>query len=259
MQRKVGNMRDKEENIKEKINLKQLVTTIIIIILLILIGYALPQNESNKEFLPEDTNTDSNIKINNIPPYSGKLVIAINNNEPYFEDNDISTKNFEDYSKLDDFDRAGVAFANICKYTMPPEGTKRGKISYKPTGWVQYLYGENNSKHLYERCHLIAWQLGNENNNRQNLITGTAQLNDAMIEYENIVANWIKQKNKQNKDYHVLYRVTPIYEGKNKLATGIQMEAKSVEEEGVSFNKFIYNVQDNFEIDYSTGKAKLIK
>ena len=252
-------MRDKEENIKEKINLKQLATTIIIIILLILIGYALPQNESNKEPLPENTNTDSNIKINNIPPYSGKLVITINNNEPYFEDNNISTKNFENYSKLDDFDRAGVAFANICKYTMPPEGTKRGNISYKPTGWVQYLYGENNSKHLYERCHLIAWQLENENNNRQNLITGTAQLNDAMIEYENIVANWIKQKNKQNKDYHVLYRVTPIYEGENKLATGIQMEAKSVEEEGVSFNKFIYNVQDNFEIDYSTGKAKLIK
>ena len=85
------------------------------------------------------------------------------------------------------------------------------------------------------------------------------QLNDAMIEYENIVANWIKQKNKRNKDYHVLYRVTPIYEGENKLATGVQIEAKSVEEEGVSFNKFIYNVQDNFEIDYSTGEAKLIK
>ena len=142
---------------------------------------------------------------------------------------------------------------------MPPEGTKRGNISYKPTGWVQYLYGKSNSKHLYERCHLIAWQLGNENNNKENLITGTEQLNDAMIVYENIVANWIKQKNEQNKDYHVLYRVTPIYEEKNKLATGVQMEAKSVEEVGVCFNKFIYNVQDGFEIDYSTGNAKLIK
>ena len=84
-------------------------------------------------------------------------------------------------------------------------------------------------------------------------------MNAAMIEYENIIANWIKQKNKQNKNYHVLYRVTPIYKGANKLATGVQLEAKSVEEEGVSFNKFIYNVQDNFEIDYSTGKAKLIE
>lgn len=138
-------------------------------------------------------------------------------------------------------------------------GTKRGSISYKPTGWVQYLYGENDSKHLYERCHLIAWQLGNENNNKQNLITGTSQMNTAMITYENIVANWIKEKNNQGKDYHVLYRVTPIYDGKNKLATGVEIEAKSIEEEGVSFNKFIYNVQDYFEIDYSTGKAKLIE
>ena len=251
---------DKEGNIKEKNNLKQFVTVIISIILLILIVYILTINESNKELPPENIIIDSsNIEIDNVPPYSGKLVITINNNEPYFENDDISTKNFEDYSKLDDFDRAGVAFANICKYTMPPEGTKRGNISYKPTGWVQYLYGESNSKHLYERCHLIAWQLGNENNNKENLITGTEQLNDAMIVYENIVANWIKQKNEQNKDYHVLYRVTPIYKGKNKLATGVQMEAKSVEEVGVCFNKFIYNVQDGFEIDYSTGNAKLIK
>lgn len=251
---------NKEGNIKEKINLKQLVTVIISIILLILIVYILPINESNKDLQPENITIDSfNIEIDNVPPYSGKLVITINNNEPCFENDDISTKNFEDYSKLDDFDRAGVAFANICKYTMPLEGTKRGNISYKPTGWVQYLYGESNSKHLYERCHLIAWQLGNENNNKENLITGTEQLNDAMIVYENIVANWIKQKNEQNKDYHVLYRVTPIYKGKNKLATGVQMEAKSVEEVGVCFNKFIYNVQDGFEIDYSTGNAKLIK
>ena len=138
-------------------------------------------------------------------------------------------------------------------------GTKRGNISYKPTGWLQYLYGENNSKHLYERCHLIAWQLGAENNNEQNLITGTSQMNQAMIEYENEVANWIKQKNKQGLDYHVAYRVTPIYEGENKLVTGVEMEARSVEEDGVIFNKFIYNVENNFEIDYSTGKAKIIK
>ena len=178
---------------------------------------------------------------------------------PYFEDKDITTENFEDYSLLDEFNRAGRAFANICKYTMPPEGTKRGNISYKPTGWVQYLYGENNRYHLYERCHLIAWQLGNENNNKHNLITGTSQMNAAMIEYENTVANWIKQNNKQGKDYHVLYRVTPIYDGENKLATGVEIEAQSVEEDGVSFNKFIYNVQDNFEINYSTGEAKLLE
>ena len=242
-------MKLNKDNIKDK-NLKQIAILIISIMLLILIGYIqlLNKNDSSNNIQNENktTNTidrtDVNIGIEDIPQYSDQIVININNDVPYFEDNDMTTENFENYSKLDEFKRAGVAYANICKYTMPPEGTKRGSISYKPTGWVQYLYGNNNSKHLYERCHLIAWQLGNENNND-----------------ENIIANWIKQKNKQGKDYHILYRVTPIYNGKNKLAMGIEIEAKSVEEEGVSFNKFIYNVQDNFEIDYSTGKAKLIE
>ena len=240
---------------------------VVLIILLVLIGYAIFPNkeELSNNISAENTQTNiinnihTNVSINDIPEYSGQIVIDINNNVPYFGDTDITTENFEYYSQLDEFERAGVAFANICKYTMPPEGTERGSLSYKPTGWIQYLYGENNRYHLYERCHLIAWQLGNENNNRQNLITGTLQLNDAMVEYENIVANWIKQKNVQGKDYHVLYRVTPIYDGENELATGVEIEAKSVEEDGVSFNKFIYNVQDNFEIDYRTGEAKLLE
>ena len=233
--------------------------TVIIVILLILIGQFLQPNETNNNETNENIITTANIEISDIPPYSGETVITINNDKTYFEEKEITTENFEDYSKLDKYQRAGVAFANICKYTMPPEGFKRESLSYKPTGWVQYLYGENNSKHLYERCHLIAWQLSNENNNKQNLIIGTSQMNSAMIEYENKVANWIKDKNKQGKDYHVLYRVTPIYEGENKLAEGVEIEAKSVEEEGIEFNKFVYNVQDNFGIDYSTGKAKLIE
>ena len=248
-----------KKNVKNK--LSQLVITSIVIILSLLMGYnslqdqnELPENVQNEAIL-----TNTNISSNaGIPPYSGKVVITINNDIPYFEEKDIYTEDFEYYSDLDEFDRAGVAFANICKITMPPEGTKRGSLSYKPTGWMQYLYGDNNSKHLYERCHLIAWQLGNENNNKRNLITGTVQMNSAMIEYENQIANWIKLKNKEEKDYHVLYRVTPIYKENNKLATGVEIEAKSVEEEGISFHKFIYNVQDNFEIDYETGKAELI-
>ena len=255
------------KNTKVKNQLKQFEIVIGIIILALIIGYTLLQNKSGlSETLSKqkvetniENNINTNINIDNIPPYSRKIVISINHDVPYFIDKDITTQNFEDYSKLDEFKRAGMAFANICKYTMPPEGTKRGNISYKPTGWEQYLYGNNNSKHLYERCHLIAWQLGNENNNKQNLITGTSQMNTAMIEYENEISKWIKYKNKQGKDYHVLYRVTPVYNGKNKLAMGVELEAKSVEEEGVSFNKFIYNVQDNFEIDYSTGKARLKK
>ncbi len=254
-----------KRNVKAKSKLKQFEIAISIIITLLLILYTTLQNKDklSENVSSETTKTNiiknSNIHRDNIPQYSGEIVISINHDVPYFEDKDITTENFEVYSTLDEFNRAGVAFANICKYTMPPKETKRGSISYKPTGWIQYLYGENNSRHLYERCHLIAWQLGNENNNKQNLITGTSQMNTAMIEYENIVAKWIKQRNNQGKDYHVLYRVTPIYDGENKLATGIEIEAKSVEEDGVSFNKFIYNTQDNFGIDYSTGEAKLLK
>ena len=250
---------------KKKNELKQYVIPTIIVILLMLIGYiSVPsKKEIEQNILKETsqintiTNTNINIDINSIPPYSGKTVISINNDIPYFEDKDISTNEFEYYSNLDELNRAGVAFANICKFTMPPKDAKRGSLSYKPSGWVQYLYGQNTSKHLYERCHLIAWQLGNENNNKKNLITGTVQMNTAMIEYENIVANWIKLKNKENKDYHILYRVTPIYRNDDKLAIGVEIEAKSVEEDGVLFNKFIYNVQDNFEINYNTGEAKL--
>ena len=250
-------------NKKEKMKLKKFVITVIIIILFALFEYVAQQNGWLENILDETettkTSTNNNINIDNIPQYSGEIVININNDIPYFEEKDISTEDFEYYSNLDELNRAGVAFANICKYTMPPEGTKRESLSYKPTGWVQYLYGENNSKHLYERCHLIAWQLGNENNNKKNLITGTRDMNSAMIEYENMIANWVKLKNKEEKDYHVLYRVTPIYKDENQLATGVEIEAKSVEEEGICFNKFIYNVQENFEIDYNTGKAKLLE
>lgn len=250
---------------KVKNQLKQIEIAIVIIISLLLTLYTALQNkgELSENVVSETTQTNiitnTSINIDTIPPYSGEIVISINNNVPSFEEKDITTQDFESYSNLDEFNRAGVAFANICKFTMPPQGTKRESLSYKPTGWVQYLYGENNRYHLYERCHLIAWQLGNENNNKRNLITGTTQLNSAMIEYENQVANWIKLKNKEEKDYHVLYRVTPIYKGENKLATGVEIEAKSVEEEGISFHKFIYNVQDNFEIDYGTGKAELVE
>ena len=253
-------MKNNKRNTKKK-KIEEIIILLIFTILIALIGYFILPDESevsNNKIYENTTNEATvNISINNIPKYAGKIVIDINSDIPYFVDEDKTTDDFEYYSPLDDLNRGGVAFANICKYTMPPEGTKRGSISYKPTGWNQYMYGDNN--HLYERCHLIAWQLGNENNNKQNLITGTSQMNAAMIEYENLVANWIKQKNKQGNNYHVLYRVTPIYDGQNMLATGVELEAKSVEEEGVSFNKFIYNIQDNFEIDYNTGKANLIE
>ncbi len=250
-------------NKKQKTKLVKFIITLIIVIVLGVFEYIAQQNGWLENILNEtettQTTTNANIDIADIPQYAGEIVISINNDVPYFEEKDMSTEDFEYYSNLDELNRAGVAFANICKYTMPPQGTKRESLSYKPTGWVQYLYGENNSKHLYERCHLIAWQLGNENNNKKNLITGTRDMNSAMIEYENMIASWVKSKNKEEKDYHVLYRVTPIYKDENQLATGVEIEAKSVEEEGICFNKFIYNVQENFEIDYYTGQAKMIK
>ena len=241
------------------LDIKQIIVTIVIIVVISLVEYLINKYNNENIETPSNENIITNIKIDELPEYSGKIVIDINNNEPFFEKKDMKTEDFEYYSQLDELGRGQVAFANICMLTMPPKGTKRESLSYKPSGWNQVLYGKNNSEHLYERCHLIAWQLGNENNNKKNLITGTSQMNAAMIEYENQVANWIKQKNSQKKDYHVLYRVTPIYKDKNLLATGVEIEAKSVEENGISFNKFIYNVQDNFKIDYKTGKAELIK
>ena len=125
---------------KRKIDFKQLMVTIIVITLLILFGQDLPQNNTNNNIIKENLVADTvDVKISDIPQYSGETVITINNDTPYFENKDISTENFEYYSNFDEYDRAGVAFANICKYTMPPEGTKRESLSYKPTGWVQYL------------------------------------------------------------------------------------------------------------------------
>ena len=201
------------------------------------------------------TNNNNIIDLNNIPPYTGNAYIELNNNIPEFEENDFTTQSFENYSDFDEYGRCRVAFANVCKDIMPKENEKRGKISYKPTGWVQNEYPYIiNTKQLYNRCHLIAWQLSAENNRKENLMTGTAYLNQAMIDWENKVANYIKEN--EEKNYHVLYRATPIFEGENKLASGLQLEAMSVEEreKGIYFNLYFYNVQPNIEIDYTTGE-----
>ena len=202
------------------------------------------------------TNNKGIINLNNIPPYNGNAYIELNNNMPEFEEKDFTTVPFEDYSDLDKYKRCGVAFANVCIEIMPKEDEKRQKISYKPTGWVQHEYPYIiNTRQLYNRCHLIAWQLSAENNRKENLMTGTAYLNQAMIKWENDIAEYIKDN--ENNNYHVLYRVTPIFEGENKLASGVHMEAMSVEEgeKGIYFNIYIYNVQPNIEIDYSTGES----
>ena len=246
---------------KKKIDL--IVSVISIVIFALYAAYYMltedsqTENNTTKNVVAQ-VETSTIIEQNNIPEYTGEICIDINDNQPYFKEDEITTESFEIYSNLDDLGRCGVAFANVCKDIMPADGEKRGSISYKPTGWVQTIY--NNGQALYNRCHLIAWQLGNENNNKKNLITGTRQMNEAMIPWENAVANYVKEKNKEGKDYHVLYRVTPDFRGNNLVANGVEIEAKSVEDngEGVCFNKYIYNVQEGFEITYATGENKQI-
>lgn len=189
-----------------------------------------------------------------IPDYTGNMSIVINNNEPMFDEKLKNTNSFESYSRLDSLNRCGVAIANIGIDLMPTE--KREIIGMiKPSGWHTIKYDIINDKYLYNRCHLIGYQLTGENANDKNLITCTRQMNTiGMLEYENMVANYIKDTKN-----HVLYRATPIFEDNNLIAKGIVLEALSVEDngKGIKFNVFIYNVQDGIEIDYLTGESRL--
>lgn len=206
---------------------------------------------------PNENNNYSNIDVSNIsdiPEYSGEDYIILNNNVPNFSDSDLTTTSFEEYSPLDSLGRCGVAYANVGTDIMPTE--KRESISsVKPSGWQSVKYDIVEGKYLYNRSHLIGYQLTAENANARNLITGTRYFNATlMLPYENMVADYIKETNN-----HVLYRVTPLFEGNNLVATGVQMEAKSVEDngEGIEFNVFVYNVQPGITIDYATGNNSL--
>lgn len=241
---------------------EKIISTLIIIILIIASWVINKQENNNQENQINETNitaeqaqtaenTVSSTKYNlsNIPEYTDKIYIEINNNIPYFEGSEYTTKAFENYSQLDNLKRCGVAYANICKEIMPTE--KRGDISnVKPTGWKQAKY---EGKFLYNRCHLIGYQLAGENANELNLITGTNYFNvEGMLPFENKVAEYI-EKNNNN---HVLYRVTPDFKGDNKVASGVEMEAYSVEDngQGVQFNVYVYNVQPGITINYQTGE-----
>ena len=200
------------------------------------------------------TGTASAFNAADVPAYSGEPYTAVNNNEPYFTSDDLTTEAFENYSELDTMGRCGVAYANVCLETMPTE--KRGSISeVKPTGWHSVKYDNVDGKSLYNRCHLIGYQLTAENANQQNLITGTRYLNvDGMLPFENMVADYVKET-----DNHVLYRVTPIFTGDNLVSDGVLMEGYSVEDEGdgICFCVYAYNVQPGITIDYATGDSWL--
>lgn len=200
---------------------------------------AIPTEESTAVFSLQD-----------IPAYSGTPYTEVNGNQPYFTEADLITQSFETYSELDSLGRCGVAYANVGQDLMPTE--PRGEIgSVKPTGWHLVKYDNVDGKYLYNRCHLIAYMLTAENANPQNLITGTRYLNtQGMLPFETKVSDYVKSTGN-----HVLYRVTPIFEGDNLLADGVLMEAYSVEDAGagICFCVFAYNVQPGIGIDYATG------
>ena len=205
-----------------------------------------------EQLLEEDSSAQvqSAATLAEVPEYSGDPYVEINDNQPEFEDYELTAETFEEYSELDELGRCGAAEACVGEETMPTE--ERGDISsVKPTGWKNKDYDNVDGGRLYNRCHLIGFQLTGENANEKNLITGTRYMNtEGMLPFENMVADYVHET-----DNHVLYRVTPIFDGDDLVASGVQMEAESVEDDGagVCFNVYVYNVQPQITINYATG------
>lgn len=197
------------------------------------------------------------ISLDEIPAFDGETAyVAINDNVPDFEESELVTKSYEKYAPLDALGRCGVAMACVGQDIMPTED--RGSIGQvKPSGWHTVKYDIVDGKYLYNRCHLIGYQLTGENANKQNLITGTRYLNiDGMLPFEDMIADYVKETGN-----HVIYRVTPVFDGDDLVASGVQLEAISVEDdgEGICFNVYAYNAQPGVVIDYATGESKLAK
>lgn len=199
-----------------------------------------------------ETSSQKEAFLEDVPEYANSPYVEINENVPFFTKDEITTDVFEEYAPLDNLGRCGVAYANICMELMPTE--KRGEISkVKPSGWHNKPYDFVDGRYVYNRCHLIGHQLAGEDANERNLITGTRYFNvEGMLPFENIAADYIRE----NPNNHLLYRVTPIYDGDNLVADGVLMEAFSVEDNGeeVMFCVFCYNIQPGVCIDYATGE-----
>ena len=188
--------------------------------------------------------------LEELPAYNSSPAVLLYDNEPNFSDTDKTSQAFERYSQLDYLGRCGPAYANVGSETMPT-GERESIGMVKPSGWQTVRYDFVDGKYLYNRCHLIGWQLTGENANELNLITGTRYMNvEGMLPYENQVADYVKETGN-----HVLYRVTPIYDGADLVARGVEMEALSVEDggRGVRFHVYVYNVQPGVNIDYASG------
>lgn len=229
----------------------KLLVTGLLLSLTLLFGGCSPDSSSETPSQTSDQEVSYNLE--SIPKYTSEPYVMINENVPFFTESDFTEEAFETYSNLDELGRCGAAFANVGKETMPTE--ERGQIGMiKPSGWQTVKYDCVDGKYLYNRCHLIGYQLSAENANEKNLITGTRYLNvSGMLPFENKVADYIKETGN-----HVLYRVTPIYQDKNLVASGVLMEAQSVEDDTVKFCVYCYNVQPDVQIDYATGKSSLV-
>lgn len=204
--------------------------------------------------LPQENQQASavSVSLEEVPAYSGSPYVELDGNQPGFSLEERTTDSFETYSTLDALGRCGPAYACIGQDLMPTED-RESISSVRPTGWVQAEYDFVEGGSLYNRCHLIGFQLTGENANEENLITGTRYMNvEGMLPFENMVADYIKETGN-----HVLYRAIPIFEGENLVASGVVMEAFSVEDEGegVCFHVYVYNVQPGVEIDYATGES----
>lgn len=228
----------------------KLLVTGLLLSLTLLFGGCSP--DSSSESPSQTSDREASYNLESIPEYTGDPYVVINENVPFFTESDFTEEAFETYSDLDELGRCGAAFANVGKETMPTE--ERGQIGMiKPSGWQTVKYDCVDGKYLYNRCHLIGYQLSAENANEKNLITGTRYLNvSGMLPFENMVADYIK-----NTRNHVLYRITPIYQDKNLVASGVLMEAQSVEDDTIRFCVYCYNVQPGIQIDYATGKSSL--
>lgn len=232
------------------------VTWFLLILLAVVNGAFISGCSSKQKNINSEQVTEDKTKTTDITSlrYQGKAYTVINDNNPDFTESDMTTDSYETYGELDEFGRCTTAYANIGRDLMPTE--KRGTIGeVKPSGWQTVKYDNVDGNYLYNRCHLIGYQLTGENANEKNLITGTRYLNvEGMLPFENMVTDYIKET-----DNHVLYRVTPVFEGDNLVANGVHMEAKSVEDngDGVLFNVFCFNVQPGISIDYSDGNSHL--
>lgn len=197
------------------------------------------------------SDSESYVTVDDVPAYSGEPYVEVNDNQPEFTEEELTTVSYEEYSELDELGRCQSAEACIGQDLMPTE-TRESISSVKPTGWKNKSYDTVDGGYVYNRCHLIGFQLTGENANEENLITGTRYMNvEGMLPFEDEVAAYIKET-----DNHVMYRVTPVFEGDDLIASGVQMQAESVEDDGagISFNVYVYNVQPYVVIDYKTGE-----